>query len=156
MALRDPKGRLVRLGVLDPSLESARAATTGVATRAADVLRLRLVLIGLGLVRDVGVGLRSRRLVGRARAGGHVAARDRNRDVGVDRVLIALRDPDRRLLGVRLLGTELEAARPAAACLAGAAAADVLAQRLVLIGLGLVRDVRVSLRARRLRRRAGA
>src|SRR6185369_575780 len=113
VARGDPGSPLVRLGVLDPELEAAGATTTGdtaarvvggraVALRvvtlrvtaavAADVLLQRLVLIRLRLVRDVRRGGGRRVLRRRARAGRHVAAGDRDGHVGVDRVLVALRE----------------------------------------------------------------
>ena len=47
VALRSSDGELLRLGVLDPGLESARAAATGQTGRAADVLVQRLILMVL-------------------------------------------------------------------------------------------------------------
>src|SRR5437764_11900455 len=118
--------------------------------------------MGAGPVGDVGCGRRRRRLVGTARAVVDVPAGYRVRCVGVDGVLVGLRDPERPLLRVRLLDPELEAARPAAtgeaavlpvlavATVAPAAATEVLVERLVLVGLRLVRDVRRGCRGGRL------
>src|SRR5690242_14968963 len=141
VAHRGTSRELVGLGVLDPGLESARATAAERAGPAADVLVQRLVLIGLGVVRNVGGGRGARRLRRRARAGVHVAARDRNRDVGVDCVLVAVGDPGRQLVGVRVLDSGLESTRTTTAGVTTGVAADVLVQMLVLIGLGPVRDV---------------
>src|SRR5205085_470327 len=147
---------LVRLGVLQAGLEAARPAGTGgeavvmallvaTAVLAADVLLEALVLVGLGLVADVRVGVGRRRLVRRARAGGDVPPVDRDGPLPVHPVLLPGGLPARPLVGLGVLHAGLEAARAAAAEPAGAAA-DVLAEVLVLVGLGLVGDVRGGVR----------
>src|SRR5439155_6673198 len=92
-----------------------------------------------------------------ARAAGDVSSGDRDRRVAVDGVLVALRESGSPLVGLRLLDPELEAACSPATGVAAvlavptalavtttAAFTDVLGQRLVLIGLRLVRDVGVG------------
>src|SRR6185369_9965098 len=130
----------VGAGVLHTGLEATRAAAAGQARATADVLAEVLILVGLGLVRDVSGGVRGRRLRRRARAGGDVPTGDRDGHVGVHGVLVALRDADRCLVSLGVLDTDLGAARASAAELAGPAA-DVLAEVLILVGLGLVGDV---------------
>src|SRR5436190_2209958 len=98
------------------------ALLVATAVLAADVLLEVLVLVGLGLVRDVRGRVRRRRLGRRARAGGDVPTGDRDGHVGVYSGLVALRDPDRRLVGVGVLHTGLKAARATAAEPTGAAA----------------------------------
>src|SRR6185312_2827674 len=115
------------------------------AVLAADVLPQALVLIGLGLVRDVGVGVRRRGLGRRARARVDVPTRGRDRRVRVHRVLVAVRGSGGDLVGVGLLHTKLEATRaaapgdalraPVARLTTAPAVADVLMQRLILVGL---------------------
>src|SRR5206468_2512126 len=155
VALGDAERPLVRLGVLDTQLEAAGAAAAGQARAPADVLAEVLVLVGLGLVRDVRGGVLPRCLRRVARAGGDVPTGDRDGRVAVHGVLVALRDPDRRLVGVGVLHTGLESARTTATGQARAPA-DVLAQVLVLVGLRLVRDIGGRVRRRRLRRVARA
>src|SRR6185295_17798327 len=155
VALRDPESALVRLGVLDAELEPARATAAGQARAPADVLAEMLILVGLRLVRDVGGGVGRRRLRRAARAGGDVPTGDRDGHVRVHGVLVALRDPERALVGLGVLDAELEAARATAAGQARAPA-DVLAEVLILVGLRLVRDVGGGVGRRRLRRAARA
>src|SRR3954447_16849488 len=139
VALGDAECPLVRLSGLHAGLEAARSAGTGgevvmavtalVATTvlAADVLLQALVLVGIGLVADVGGGIGRRRLRRRARAGGDVPTGDRDRRVGVHGVLVALGDAERPLVRLGVRDTRLEAAGPAATGQARAPA-DVLAQ----------------------------
>ena len=110
-----PGGDLVGVGLLHTKLEATRAAATGDATRApvprlttapavAEVLVQRLVLVGLRLVRDVGGCVRRRRLRRAARAGGDVPTGDRDGHVRVHGVLVAVRDPERGLVGLGASG----------------------------------------------------
>src|SRR6187431_779825 len=131
------------------------ALLVATAVLAADVLLEALVLVGLGLVRDVGGGSGRRRLRRRARAGSHVPTGDRDGRVGVHGVLVALGDAKRSLVRLGVLEAQLETAGAPAAGQARAPA-DVLAEVLVLVGLRLVRDVRGRVRRRRLRRVARA
>src|SRR5262249_23771027 len=124
LAHRKARGPLAGVGELSGEL---RAATSAAADRAAcgrlalcavastapaaDVLVLPLILMGLGVIGDIGRRGRVRRLRRRARTGVHVAARDCDGGVPVDRVLVAVRHAKSGLLGVGLLYTELEAAR---------------------------------------------
>src|SRR3954447_5118623 len=90
-------------------------ATAVPAVLAADVLFQALVLVGLGLVADVGVGVGRRGLRRRARAGGDVATGGRDGRVAVHGVLVALGDAERPLVRLRVLDTQLEPAGAAAA-----------------------------------------
>src|SRR5207247_589716 len=115
VALGDAEGPLLGRCGLDAGLEATRPAAAGVAVVvAAHVLLRPLVLVGLRLVRGVGRRRRGRRLVGARGARADVPAGDRDRHVGVDRVLVGLAYPQGRLLGVGLLDANLETARPAA------------------------------------------
>src|SRR3954453_1697366 len=156
VALGEPEGQLLGIGLLDTSLETACASAAGVATGAADVLAQVLVLIGLRLVLDVGVSRRRRGLRRVARTGAHVPSGDRDGHVRVDRVLMAGGNPGCQLLGVCVLNPELEAAGATATGFARPAAADGLVELLILVGLRLVRDGRVGIRARVLVRGARA
>src|SRR6185503_5893524 len=136
--------------------------------RHGQLLAQPLVLIRLRAVGDVGAAGRRRRLSCRARTGVDVPAGGRAGRVRVDCVLVALGDAERPLVRLCSLDAGLEATRPAGtggevvmavlAVLAATAvlAADVLLQALVLVGLGLVRDVGVGAGGSGLGRRARA
>src|SRR5581483_7773667 len=129
-----------RVRILQAAVRGTRASAARQAGRAADVLVLRLVLVGLGVVGDVGRRGRVRVLRRGARTGVDVAARNRHGHVRVHCVLVALRGADGDLRRVRILQAGLIGTRASATRQAGRAA-DVLVLRLVLVGLGMVGDV---------------
>src|SRR5207244_1579816 len=93
LAVRDAERELLGLGLLNAELSSAgTAAAHDAGVAASDVLLLRLALVGGCVVADVRGGRGVGGLRRRARAGVDVAARDRDRHVRVDGVLVALRD----------------------------------------------------------------
>ncbi len=80
---------LLGVGRLDADLRCTGAATADMAGAAVDVLGLRLLLGGIGVVGRLRLGLRVRQLIGGARARGDVPAGHVHRHVRVDRVLVA-------------------------------------------------------------------
>ena len=146
---------LLRLRVLDHVLLLAVATATGRAARAAARLLGSCVLIGAALVVCGGVGGVAGRLIGRTRTAGHVPARDADRNVGVDRILLGLRFGVGVLLRERGLVDGLRLACTATPGRA-ARAASGLRRGGGLIGRALVRRISVGLVRGRLIRRARA
>ncbi len=146
---RERSGLLIGLRLLDSDLGRSGPATTEVAGGAAHVLRLVLLLRRVGVVGGLRLSFRVRRLVCRARPGGHAPAGDVDRHVRVDGVLLADRRRLRVLLGVGRLDADLRCTGAATADMAGAAV-DVLGLRLLLGGIGVVGRLRLGLRVRQL------
>src|SRR5262249_37172882 len=133
----------------------AFAAATREAARATARLRRGCVLIGLAVVRGIGVGVVARRLIRRARTTAHAVSSDADGNVRVDRVLLCLRIRVGVLLGLRRLIDVLLLTIAAAARVTAARAAR-LGGRCILVGLAAVRRVSVCLVAHILCRRARA
>src|SRR6266576_1278148 len=144
---------LVGLRLLEHVLLLAATAAARPAAGAAGRLGRLCVLIGLALVRCVGIGLVAGRLVGGAGAAARRLARDLLGHVGVERLLRCLGVPVGVLLRLADLDDVLLLTIPAATRPALAVATALRGVR-VLIGLAAVRRIRVRLVADVLRRRA--
>ena len=147
---RERSGLLIGLRLLDSDLGRSGPATPDLAGRAApDILGLVLLLGRVGVVGGLRLSFGVRRLVCRARPGGHAPAGDVDRHVRVDGVLLADRRRFRVLLGVGRLDADLRCTGAATADMAGAAV-DVLGLCLLLGGVGVVGRLRLGLRVRQL------